>query len=169
MGREVRMVPSDWEHPKQNGSYIPLYGGLHSTRVQEWDREAEMWKNGKCKNWVNGEWVDIDAENVNLPFEEWSGKRPQKEDYMPEWSPGECTYLMMYETCTEGTPISPAFETPEELARWPVDNDASPFADMTATYEQWFATCKDGCAPSAVYSPNTGLISGVAAMEKMQT
>ena len=41
---------------------------------------------------------------------------------------------MIYETCSEGSPISPAFETPEELARWLTDNS---FGSMTATYEQW--------------------------------
>jgi len=49
---------------------------------------------------------------------------------------------MMYETCTEGTPISPAFATPEELARWLADNEASAFGGMTASYEGWLRTIK---------------------------
>jgi hypothetical protein len=40
------------------------------------------------------------------------------EEFMPNWPIDQRTHLMMYETCTEGTPISPAFETPEELALW---------------------------------------------------
>jgi len=57
---------------------------------------------------------------------------------------------MMYENTSEGTPISPPFETPEELARWLADNNASAFGGMTATYEQWLATCKGLYAPSMV-------------------
>lgn len=47
---------------------------------------------------------------------------------------------MIYETCSEGSPISPAFETPEELARWLTDNS---FGSMTATYEQWLGGYED--------------------------
>ena len=39
----------------------------------------------------------------------------------------ERTHYQMYETCTEGTPISPVMETPENLARWLADNGASAF------------------------------------------
>lgn len=85
---------------------------------------------------------------------------------MTDWDDSECTHYMMYEDCSEGTPISPAFKTPEELARWLADNGASAFADMTATYEQWLQTCKIGSAPSAVFSTETGIISGVEATVK---
>ena len=70
---------------------------------------------------------------------------------------------MMYEDTTEGTPISPAFATPEELARWLADTGASAFGDSTATYEQWLHVCKGGWAPSAVIDIN-GMRSGVEAM-----
>ncbi len=73
----------------------------------------------------------------------------------------EPTHIMMYETCTEGTPISPAFETPEDLARWLTDNNASAFGSMTATYEQWLSTCERGWALSAVCD-SSGIHSGVA-------
>lgn len=76
---------------------------------------------------------------------------------------------MMYENTSEGTPISPVFETPEALARWLADNNASAFGGMGATYEQWLATCREGFAPSAVFSPSTGMISGVAAMSTLTT
>jgi hypothetical protein len=70
----------------------------------------------------------------------------------------------MWETVSEGSPISPVFATPEELARWLADTGASAFGDMTATYEQWLATCKKGWAPSAVLSADKGLRSGVEAL-----
>jgi hypothetical protein len=68
----------------------------------------------------------------------------------------------MWEDCTEGSPISPTFDTPEELARWLADNKASAFGDLTATYEQWLQMIHDGYVASAVVS-SQGMQSGVEA------
>ncbi|MCK5445108.1 MAG: hypothetical protein KAI73_05745, partial [Rhodospirillaceae bacterium] len=73
------------------------------------------------------------------------------------------THWQMYETTSEGTPISPPMETPELLARWLADNNASAFAKDTATYEQWLSTIKRGFAPSAIMGDGK-LESGVAAL-----
>lgn len=72
---------------------------------------------------------------------------------------------MMYETTSEGTPISPAFATPEELAQWLVDNNASAFADQTASYEAWLRIACGGYAPSAVMTFGSGMVSGVEALK----
>lgn len=72
-----------------------------------------------------------------MVYEQWAGQRPHKDDYMPNWLAEQRTHLMMYEDTSEGTPISPAFATPEELARWLADNGASIFGNSTATYERW--------------------------------
>jgi len=82
---------------------------------------------------------------------------------MPYWSEAVRTHYQMYETTSEGTPISPVMETPEALARWLADNNASAFADMGATYDQWLATIMRGWAVGAIFGPGKGLISGVAA------
>lgn len=50
----------------------------------------------------------------------------------------------MWETCTEGSPISPSFATPEELARWLADNGASAFADHTASFDDWLGMIVGG-------------------------
>jgi len=68
--------------------------------------------------------------------------------------------IAMYETCSQGTPISPVKETAEELARWLADNGAPAFADEPATYEQWLAMIGKGYAPSMVMDAN-GMRSGV--------
>lgn len=57
---------------------------------------------------------------------------------------------MMYENTSEGTPISPAFETPEELAHWLADNGASAFGSETASYESWLRICRGGFAPGMI-------------------
>ena len=99
-----------------------------------------------------------------MTYEQYSGQRPHRDDYMPNWPAAQRTHLMMYEDTSEGTPISPAFETPEELARWLVDNKVSAFGDATASYEGWLRVARGGFAYSAVYTPETGLVSGVDAL-----
>lgn len=171
MGREVRMVPPGWQHPKVwNRSYGTMeYRGLmagpYSKRAAEWDEANAKWKEGLREVWRIGQpstWEPIPADDLELTFEEWDGPRPQAVDYMPEWGPGQANMLMMYENTSEGTPISPAFDTPEELARWLADNGASAFGGSTATYEEWLATCKSGYAVGMVVSDGV-MQSGVAA------
>ncbi len=56
----------------------------------------------------------------------------------------------MCETTTEGTPISPVMETPEELAKWLVTNKASAFASRSASYEAWLEVCRGKPAISGI-------------------
>ena len=145
MGREVRRVPKNWEHPKgSDGNYVPLFehGGYEDALI-DWENEKEY-----CK---------IHGGNPGL--------EPDREDYMPNWAEEEKTHFQMYETCSEGTPISPVCETPEELARWLASNKASAFAGMRASYESWLRVCKGAYAPSAVIISGVGMISGVDAVD----
>lgn len=146
MGREVRRVRKDWQHPKEEQYGREVYRALR-------EGYADAKKRFEEKQASEGLQAALD----------WFGVAPNQDDYMPEWPEAERTHLMMYETTSEGTPISPAFETPEELARWLADNGASAFGQMTATYEQWLAMAKVGWAPSAVVG-NGQLLSGVAAV-----
>lgn len=167
MGREIRMVPPGWQHPKDGrGSYIPLMKGPWSVAVAEWDEEAAAWDRGEVldySTWPEKRTFKPRDAAESESFAEYSGPRPVQSEYMPEWPEGAATMLVMYEDTSEGTPISPAFETPEELARWLADTGASAFGGMTATYEQWLSTCKSGWAPSAVIAGGH-MTSGVAAL-----
>lgn len=60
---------------------------------------------------------------------------------MPDPNHVNCSHYQMYETTSEGTPISPVMETPEELATWLVENKASAFAGQSASYEAWLQVC----------------------------
>ena len=161
MGRQVRRVPKDWQHPKyDNGAYIPLQGRCFEEDEREWIEWQEAWNEGI---FPNGEPIPSDSS-----LEDYYGPRPRPEDYMPSWNDEERTHLMMYEDTSEGTPISPAFETAEELARWLADTGANAFGGMTASYGQWLAMINDGWAPSAAFTESTGLISGVEAAEKFK-
>jgi hypothetical protein len=56
----------------------------------------------------------------------------------------------MWETTSEGSPISPPFATPEDLARWLADTGASAMGGQGASYESWLRVCRGGYAPSMV-------------------
>ena len=152
MGREVRKVPKDWEHPKEVtfdwrvGNLVEKYRPLSNNYSIDF---ADFEK-------------DVREMGLKEAVEYWGGG-PSEDDYMPEWADDEATHFMMYEDTSEGTPISPAFATIEELARWLADNGASAFGRNTATYEQWLSTCQQGYAISAVGVPGKGIISGVEA------
>lgn len=169
MGREVRMVPPGWEHPKYpadyyeshlRGRYIPLHKSGFAEADSEWSEGYEKWQEGFVRDY-GGEnrWRQRTAEE-GPTYTLWSGARPSPDEYMPQWSKDEATMYVMYEDTSEGTPISPAFSTPEGLARWLADNGASAFGDMTASYEQWLMTCNGAFAPSMVIEGGR-IMSGV--------
>lgn len=143
MGREVRKVPADWKHPvdEKTGRYIPLSDG-YSEAVDRFMAKAK-------------------TEGLQAAITDY-GAAPDADEYMPDWSDDQRTHFMMYEHTSEGTPISPAFATPEELARWLADTRASSFGDMTATYEQWLRVANGGFAPSLVIHDGV-MESGVSA------
>lgn len=176
MGREIRMVPPGWQHPKYpddhcephlRGRFIPLHKGGFAAADAEWNEGYAKWQDGFVKNYGEGEpWRERTPDD-GPTYTLYAGGRPSPDEYMPEFPEGTATLLCMYEDTSEGTPISPSFATPEELARWLADTGASAFGDMTATYEQWLATCKSGWAVSAVMEVGpTGnkMMSGVEAM-----
>lgn len=167
MGREVRRVPADWQHPTiehfniikgtNETRHQPMFDRPFAPAMREWIAEWEAWERGERPDYAS-------AEGAAMKFWEYSGPPPDPEYYRPDWPDAERTHLMMYEDTSEGTPISPAFATPEELARWLADNGASAFASNTASYEAWLQVARGGWAPSAVYTPETGLVSGVEAL-----
>jgi hypothetical protein len=72
----------------------------------------------------------------------------------------------MWEITSEGSPMSPVFDTPGALARWLADSGASAFGKQTATYDQWLAMIRAGSSISAV-SHGQRLMSGVAFVASM--
>jgi len=191
MGREVRMVPADWRHPKdKDGNYIPMFDTDYEDAVRQWEAEdlpewlegARLWAAGFVKTSSDGivpiAKVAVDAKTArsyaSVPepptYEWWAGdvpSKPRPEHYMPSWSEAERTHFMMYEDTSEGTPISPAFATPEELARWLADNGASAFAGETATFDQWLAMIHRGSSIASAMIIDGRWISGVAAVSRL--
>lgn len=166
MGREVRRVPANWQHPKTvRGEFVSLDGSVFSQCLAEWDEGAAKWADGLVADFHGG-WEPKPERYAGVTYVEWDGERPVASEYMPEWSEAERTHWQMYETASEGTPISPVMATPEELARWLVDNGASAFADITASYEQWLGMIRRGSSVSMVVTGSGEVLSGVAALER---
>ena len=157
MGREVRRVIEGWEHPKdEKGNYVPLFGRPYSQDLEEWIEGKTQWDKGFRKGYLNDEWIAVEDEYKNTSYREWSGMCPDKSGYMPEWPKGERTHIQMYEDTTEGTPISPVMETPEELARWLADNQASFFGGDATSYEHWLDICRGGIGLPMFVIPKGG-------------
>ena len=76
---------------------------------------------------------------------------------------GEYGY-QLWQTVSEGGPVSPVFDTREELARWLSEDGNDRGITTGTTFEQWMRFLDAGWAPSMMSSPSTGLISGVEAV-----
>ena len=92
---------------------------------------------------------------------------PEAEQWAEDWEqiePRKGDGYQLWETTSEGSPVSPVFATPEELARWLTENGATTFGPDTAPYETWLAFIRGpGWAPSMIGSER-GVMSGVDAV-----
>ena len=69
-------------------------------------------------------------------IEKYPGQLAEAEAW--EWTePPTGDGWQMWETTSEGSPMSPVFATPEELAAWLASTGASAFGDMKLTRKQW--------------------------------
>ena len=156
MSREVRRVPSNWQHPKNNnGRYRPILDGYKSA--------LNDWKVGYAK-WERDELGDFDKKLKASGREYWdyAGNPPSRDEYMPDWPESERTHWQMYETTSEGTPISSPMSSPDELAQWLADTGASAFGGMTATKEQWLSMIGVGSSLCGMVMDKNGTMkSGV--------
>ncbi len=111
MGREIRMVPPNWEHPKNEREHFqPMFDRNFSDAAAEWKRDFSEWESGVRPDYCGDE-------NKSLEFWEWHGGPPDREYYRP-WKDEEATWFQVWETVSEGTPVTPPFATREELASY---------------------------------------------------
>ena len=114
MGREIRKVPIDWEHPKNdNGDYKTLYDEDFESAATEWKKGFQKWEDGERPSYID----DFEGE-----FWEWDSGPPDREYYRPKWTDEERTHYQIYETVSEGSPVSPVFATKEGMIEYLVSN-----------------------------------------------
>jgi hypothetical protein len=117
MGREIRRVPPNWEHPKdENGDYKSLHDWDYETAGREWLENCIAWENGTY-GWLQ----EHPEEKEETPFYwDWDGGPPDPDYCRPKFEE-EPTWYQMYETVSEGSPVTPPFETKEELLEYLVE------------------------------------------------
>lgn len=118
MGREIRMVPPNWEHPREmkyierreftggqwvddpEGDYIPLH--------EDFDADLHKFLADAAKDGWRKALADHDG-------------GPNPDDYV-DYKDQPATWFQVYETVTWGTPVTPPFPTKEELINYLVEH-----------------------------------------------
>lgn len=111
MGREIRRVPPNWEHLKLHdwsGSLQPMYDSTYESA-------RNKWLDG-LRDWYAKPEIERDG------YDWWEEEAPPDRDYYRPWKDEEATWYQLWETVSEGTPVSPPFETKEELAVYLAEN-----------------------------------------------
>jgi hypothetical protein len=99
--------------------------------------------------------------NGHATIEKYEGQRAEAEAWEPT-DPPKGDGWQLWETVSEGSPISPAFATADELAVWMSDPERGRHWVPQEVAAKFIA---DGWAPSFVSGPGThGLVSGVEAI-----
>lgn len=133
MGRELKRVPMNFDYPLNKvwyGYYMNYISTCHS-------KEREHCK--QCKEFArlkNIPLTDYGCPNFELYFQEVAEKVKE----LCEVPSGEGYQL--WETTSEGSPVSPIFFTLEELCDWCEDN-ATTFGSFKATKEEWMKMLSD--------------------------
>lgn len=118
MGREIRRVPPHWDHPKRdparnpyrNEGLQPMYDQSFDERFAEWLADFDRIRAGNL--------TDLEREFYPRGLADWLLDEGQPHDpaYYRPWKDSEATWYQLWETVSEGTPVSPPFATKEELA-----------------------------------------------------
>jgi len=113
MGREIRRVPPHYEPPQRTDGrpgYQPQFDRRFEDAAAEWKREFTEWEAGENLN--------NKAEDGSVyEFWEWSRDPPNRK-YYRTYSDEDATWIAVFETVSEGTPVTPAYETKEELVQY---------------------------------------------------
>jgi len=161
VGREIRHVPENWEHPKKIDEYTgekrfrPLFQqdfkkaySDFKKELKEWYREQDAFENGKVFELKSKNRV-YSKENGNT-YEDWAGEPPSPPspyDYMPKGN-----WYQLFENVSEGTPLSPPFATKKELVEWLVNNPDYCGHQWTKGQAEGIVKCE--------YSPSMAIIGG---------
>jgi hypothetical protein len=113
MGREVRKVPPNWEHPKdESGRYDPLLDEYYPKAAKNWLDSCIAWENG-----THPDLLGHDDRKELYPYY-WEWDQPPNEEYCRPYPDEQATWFQLYETVSEGTPTTPPFETKAELVEY---------------------------------------------------
>lgn len=172
MGREIRRVPPNWEHPRYTaenarysnhiGSFIPMLDKDYETAAAEWIEAFDLWRKGEHES-QRGEYA-----SRSKYYWEYESP-PDEETHRPAFAE-EPTWFQMYETVSEGTPCTPPFATKAELVDWLVEKGESHGTQYERRYTraQAEAFVEQEWAPSMVFTTERGLETGVQHAETLR-
>ncbi len=122
MGREIRRVPSWWEHPRdERGEYIPLFDRSYYEAVRDYEYAVGLWQEGRHP--AQSEWPE---QTEGVSYDEWESGPPDLRFYRQEsWTEDDASMFVLYETVSEGTPLSPKYESLSGLLQWMLRNGYS--------------------------------------------
>ena len=113
MGREIRRVPPNWRHPRFTdddasdrrniGRFRPCYDIDYAAACAKWKADFAAWESG----------THPDKGDRTYEFWEYDAP-PERETCRPAFT-ADPTWWQVYETVSEGTPVTPAFPTAEAL------------------------------------------------------
>ena len=173
MGREIRRVPPDWKHPtvkarwpSTSSGFQPLLDNGFSEAMNKWTDAWRKWNAGEDPDRAQYE------AKVGHPvaYHEWNGGPPDPAYYRPEWPEASRTAYQVYETVSEGTPVSPVFPTRDEMIHWLV-NDGTGMGiggerlKLSREAAERFADA--AWAPSMIGGAGMGVVSGLVIHEKV--
>jgi hypothetical protein len=151
MGREIRRVPEGWEHPEDRY----LYDGSLSAKTQRWVEEFDLWRQRQHPSQIRAR--ERESEYYEEIYDHdrfWEYEHPPEvDDHRPDWEAQgiPVDHYQVYETVSEGSPVSPVFATLAEVENWLVEQGYSTGAAK--------GFIEAGSAPSMMvqYSPGTGV------------
>lgn len=118
MGREVRLVPPNWQHPRcDRGDLQPMYRGPFSKVFTQWLEDFDRIRRGDLSE------TERECYAGEIPLAEWLKDEgsPLDPAYYTPWEPKDATWFQVWETVSEGTPVTPAFATASELIDYLVE------------------------------------------------
>lgn len=144
MGREIRKVAKGWEHPRdERGIYHPMFEAPYIDVLKEWLQDNALWEKGLHPD--QKKYADA---ATSKSYADWNGGPPDPMYYNPnKWSEQEACCFQFYETVTEGTPLSPVFDSLQELGDWLVETQG-----YSREHAETF--CRVGWQPSFIRTVN---------------
>lgn len=119
MGKEIRRIPCWWQHPRDDeGNYLPVIDRTYDEALADYRYAERLWEQGRHPSQL--EWPE---QTGGQSYRDWEGCPPDPRFYRREsWTEDDATCVALYETISEGTPISPTFPSLTDLYVWMLDN-----------------------------------------------
>lgn len=143
MGREIRKVPPNWEHPlDDNGELQPMHNSNYEEIFEQWLSNFDRIRKGNLD--------DFEKKCYPNGLRDWlADEQPPNPEYYRWYKDDEATWFQLYETVSEGTPLSPPFATKEELVDY-LTREGDTWSRMPWSREKAEAFVEQGWVPSMI-------------------